>query len=141
MDINQENIDIFKKKFSEAINIAGNLYFEDKVSIGKGLLNKLEQGELMLAFIGSTSAGKSTVINNLIQSTILPVSTIPTTGAMTLIRVMNDLSKSTFSKVSLKDGDLSVLDDDKVFAELSKNGHCPKKLVRSKFHHKQLLNG
>ncbi len=121
MDINQENIAVFKQNFSEAVNIAENLYFEDKVSIAKGLLNKLEQGELMLAFIGSTSAGKSTVINNLIQSPILPVSTIPTTGAMTLIRVFNGLSKPTFYKVSLKDGDSSVLDDDKVFAELSKN--------------------
>lgn len=119
MDIKQEDIDIFRDKLLKIIDIAEHLYFEDKVSIGKGLLEKLNQGELMLAFIGGTSAGKSTVINNLIQSPILPVSPIPTTGAMTLIRVVNDLSKPTFSKVSLKDGELSVIDD-KTFSALSK---------------------
>src|SRR5699024_4440563 len=44
------------------------------------LYQKLENGELMISFSGHFSAGKSSIINNLLGQDILPKSPIPTSA-------------------------------------------------------------
>ena len=131
----QESIEQF---LEQAIPIARELKFEDKANQAEGLLNKLKQGELMLAFVGSTSAGKSTVINNLLGGYFLPVSSIPTTGVMTLIRIDSVIKAPEYSQVMINDNKSKIInfedfqnlsqqdsDDYYLLLDLPDNGHLP----------------
>ncbi len=108
-----------KQFLAEAIPIARELQFEEKAVRAENLLDKLNHGELLLAFVGSTSAGKSTVINNLLNSQLLPVSAIPTTGVMTLIRIVEGINAPVYAKVNFNKSESTVIAHDR-FVKLSR---------------------
>ena len=58
----------------------------DRLNIlGKFLIQRIANPDSYVVFLGETSGGKSTVVNGFIKEKILPVSSIPTTGAITEI--------------------------------------------------------
>ncbi|CAM3896706.1 dynamin family protein [Cohnella lubricantis] len=60
------------------------------------LAEKLEQGDLTIAFCGHFSAGKSTLVNALIGAPLLPSSPIPTTANVVTVRSGEPLAQVTF---------------------------------------------
>lgn len=50
--------------------------------LAKFLYERIKNPDSYVVFIGETSSGKSTIINGLLQRHILPVSSVPTTGAI-----------------------------------------------------------
>ncbi|WP_100333648.1 dynamin family protein [Bacillus alkalisoli] len=70
-------------KIVEALHETQDYKSAKKVS---QLIDKLENNELMLAFCGHFSAGKSSFINELLQEQILPASPIPTSANVVTIK-------------------------------------------------------
>ncbi|MDP4083504.1 MAG: dynamin family protein [Bacillota bacterium] len=62
----------------------------------KQLAQKLENSEFMIAFCGHFSAGKSTMINNLIGENLLPSSPIPTSANLVKVRSGEEYAKVFF---------------------------------------------
>ena len=60
----------------------------------------LEKKEYLISFMGQFSAGKSKLINNILQKDILPVHITETTAVITLIRY----GESEYAEVTYKDG-------------------------------------
>lgn len=60
----------------------------------------LEKKEYLISFMGQFSAGKSKLINNILQNEILPVHITETTAVITLIR----FGESEYAEVTYKDG-------------------------------------
>lgn len=69
------------------LNAVGN---EQLWGLARFLFDRLRNPDSYVVFIGETSSGKSTIINGLISTHILPVSAVPTTGAITEISFSND---------------------------------------------------
>ncbi|QHT61795.1 dynamin [Paenibacillus lycopersici] len=61
------------------------------------LRSKLDQGQLTVAFCGHFSAGKSTLVNRLCGTELLPSSPIPTSA--NVVSIMNGEAKATITKL------------------------------------------
>ena len=78
--------------------------------LGKFLLQRIANPESYVVLLGETSSGKSTIINSFIKQKILPVSSIPTTGAITEIYFDQDSKKIGFYAVN-KNATMEILDE------------------------------
>lgn len=75
------------EKLKESINaineIAQTLDNEKIIILSKFLRQRMNQPDSYLVFLGESCSGKSTLINKIIGEDILPVSSVPSTGAIT----------------------------------------------------------
>lgn len=88
--IEKDNIN---KHLHEAISLYENFQKNgdiERVHKAENLIQKLNNEELIVAFSGHFSAGKSTMINHLIGEQILPSSPIPTSANLVRVRQAED---------------------------------------------------
>ena len=93
------NSDIFnsqKEKLKELIPIVKAANKPDLTALTKFLVERLNQPDAFVVFLGETSSGKSSIINGLIGKQILPVSAKPTTGAITEVMFSNETKSPTY---------------------------------------------
>lgn len=76
-----------KKKLSDLKPILNAVGDENLWSEAKFLYQRLSNPDYYIVFIGETSSGKSSIINGILDDEILPMSAIPTTGAITEIKL------------------------------------------------------
>ena len=84
----------------ELCSIAQDLGNERLLYTGKFLKQRILNPECYVVCLGETSSGKSTIINSLIGAHILPVSVLPTTGAISEICFDHDISVESFYAIN-----------------------------------------
>ena len=82
-------------------------------SAGKFLKQRFRNPEHYVVCLGETSSGKTTLINSLIGEKILPVSAIPTTGAIAEISFEQDISEKEFYAIN-KNATMEVLSEEQI---------------------------
>lgn len=111
------NEDLLKK--IEVILSAIKLLNNERLDIlGEFLLQRIANPDNYVVFLGETSSGKSTIINSFIKKKILPVSSIPTTGAITEIYFDNECEKIKYYAIN-QDATMEMIDSEtfKVLAQ------------------------
>ncbi len=88
--------------------------------LGKFLTQRIANPESYVVLLGETSSGKSTVINGIIRKEVLPISAIPTTGAITEVYFENKDSRMIEYYAINKDATMEVLDEE-AFSFLAKS--------------------
>jgi len=83
-----------------AVQLADRVDLPSRAQEVQVLREKLNSKEVYISFVGATSSGKSTIINNLLGKMILPVNPIPTTGAIVLIKIVDQTQPQVFFKVN-----------------------------------------
>ena len=108
-----------KKAVDELCEVAKELKEPKWITMSKFLRQRIYQPDSYLVFLGESCSGKSTLINKLIGKDILPVSSIPSTGAITEVffdretteedyfainqnATMEQLNKDTFCELALR---------------------------------------
>jgi small GTP-binding protein len=86
---------------------------------GKELLNKWQEGTLNIGFCGHFSAGKSTMINQLLDKQLLPASPIPTSANLVILRHGEPHAEILFTDGTEKEIKVSQLEQWKAYC---KNG-------------------
>jgi small GTP-binding protein len=86
---------------------------------GKELLNKWQEGTLNIGFCGHFSAGKSTMINQLLDKQLLPASPIPTSANLVILRHGEPRAEISFTDGTEKEIQVSQLEQWKAYC---KNG-------------------
>ncbi|REI00914.1 dynamin family protein, partial [Staphylococcus felis] len=84
--INQNELDILYKLKKEVEKSD----HQSLVTMINQIIKKVYLNHYTLTFVGHFSAGKSTLINNLIERDILPSSPVPTTSNTALVSVSNE---------------------------------------------------
>lgn len=84
----------------ELCNIAQSLDNDRLVYSGKFLRQRILKSECYAVCLGETSSGKSTIINSLIGENILPVSALPTTGAISEVCFDSDIFDKSFYAIN-----------------------------------------
>lgn len=82
---------------------------EEITALAKFLYERITHPDSYLVFLGEFSSGKSSIINGLLKETVLPVSSAPTTAAITEVELTSDIEEdeyyainknATFEKIS-----------------------------------------
>jgi small GTP-binding protein len=100
----------------EQLQSAGDHQTKDKLD---EILKKWEKNELNIGFCGHFSAGKSTMINQLLGKQLLPASPIPTSANLVMIREGKPRAEISFTDGEKIDVDVSNIEK---WKEYCKNG-------------------
>lgn len=90
------------------------------MAMGKFLYDRITHPDSYVVFIGETSSGKSTVINSLIQESLLPVSASPTTGTVIETEFREDIESTQFLRIT-KEASFQKIERLIEFNHLAKN--------------------
>lgn len=90
----------FIAAIDELCNIAQTLDNDRLLNTGKFLKQRILNPECYVVCLGETSSGKSTIINSLIGEGILPVSALPTTGAISEVCFDRDIFDKSFYAIN-----------------------------------------
>lgn len=114
-----QNIKINSKDLLSKVSSGINLLTKQKNSKElfqlKKLAYKIQNNESYYVFCGHFSAGKSSLLNDLLQVEKLPTSPIPTSA--NVVKLKNGINKLL---ITLKNGEMYQLEDDLELAELKK---------------------
>lgn len=100
----------------QLVSITGNPEIE---AMSKFLYERIKHHDSYVVFLGETSSGKSSVINGLLRSPILPMKANPSTAAITEIELDTNISDDEFYAIN-KNATIEKLDYS-IFLQLSEN--------------------
>lgn len=80
-----------KKAADILCSIAIELNSQRLIELSKFLRQRISQPDSYVVVLGESCSGKSTIINSLIGQGILPVSSVPSTGAITEVFIDPDI--------------------------------------------------
>ena len=103
-------------RFDALLNLAEEMKRPHQIGVARLLRYKASNPEVYVSLAGETSAGKSTLINSLINEKLLPVGVKPTTGMVSHFCFSNHQGRS-FEAIN-KDGSVEEIDAE-VFHELN----------------------
>ena len=106
-----------KKAADILCSIAIELNSQRLIELSKFLRQRISQPDSYVVVLGESCSGKSTIINSLIGQGILPVSSVPSTGAITEVFIDPDILNATYSVIN-RNATMEVLDYP-TFCELS----------------------
>lgn len=89
-----------KKNIDRLCNIASQLGNQDLHQVSLFLRQRINQPDSYVVFLGESCSGKSTIINSIIEKGILPVSSIPSTGAITEVFVDENADHASYFVVN-----------------------------------------
>ncbi|MBO0958221.1 dynamin family protein [Neobacillus sp. MM2021_6] len=92
----QETIQSVKQKIASLYEYLNEHHDPKQANKVKQLANKLENREFLIAFCGHFSAGKSTMINQVVGEKLLPSSPIPTSANLVKVKSGEDYAKVFF---------------------------------------------
>lgn len=104
------------KKLEQLISITENSEIE---AISSFLYERIKHHDSYVVLLGETSSGKSSVINGLLGSPVLPMKANPSTAAITEIELSNNVSSDEFY-VIYKNAAIEEIDHNS-FLQLSEN--------------------
>ncbi|MFB5086735.1 dynamin family protein [Psychrobacillus sp. PGGUH221] len=87
---NLENIQLLKEKNALLATLFQRNLDEERFAKAKLFADKLENGTFTIAFAGHFSAGKSSMINALVDEQLLPTSPIPTSANIVTVKKTNN---------------------------------------------------
>ncbi len=109
------------------INIVNN---EEITCMAKFLTDRIMHPDSYLVFLGETSSGKSTIINSLMNDTILPMRASPTTAAITEVELCDDINEDGYFAIN-KNATIENISK-KTFLDLCENPDSNLKRLRLK---------
>ena len=109
------------------INIVNN---EEITCMAKFLTDRIKHPDSYLVFLGETSSGKSTIINSLMNDTILPMRASPTTAAITEVELCDDINEDGYFAIN-KNATIENISK-KTFLDLCENPDSNLKRLRLK---------
>lgn len=98
----------------QVVSMTGNSEIE---AMSKFLYERIKHHDSYVVFLGETSSGKSSIINGLLQDSVLPMKANPSTAAITEIELSNNCSKSEFYAIN-KNATIEKIDNS-IFLQLS----------------------
>ena len=107
----KKSMDKLNGVVKQIVEIAEQLGKTELSVNAKFLLNRINHPESYLVFLGETCCGKSTLINGILNKEIMPVSGIPSTGAITEIYCDNLEKEERFFAIN-KNATMETLDQE-----------------------------
>lgn len=107
----KKSMDKLNGVVKQIVEIAEQLGKTELAVNAKFLLNRINHPESYLVFLGETCCGKSTLINGILNKEIMPVSGIPSTGAITEIYCDNLEKEEGFFAIN-KNATMETLDQE-----------------------------
>lgn len=107
----KKSMDKLNGVVKQIVEIAEQLGKTELAVNAKFLLNRINHPESYLVFLGETCCGKSTLINGILNKEIMPVSGIPSTGAITEIYCDNLEKEERFFAIN-KNATMETLDQE-----------------------------
>lgn len=89
--------------------IAERIDKQDLIQVAKFLRQRIYQPDGYVVFLGESCSGKSTIINSMIGQGILPVSSVPSTGAITEVFLNQSQSDPIYAVIN-RDATMEILD-------------------------------
>ena len=89
-----------KENIDKLCNIANQLGNQDLYQVSLFLRQRINQPDSYVVFLGESCSGKSTIINSIIEKGILPVSSLPSTGAITEVFVDENADRDSYFVVN-----------------------------------------
>lgn len=104
------------KMLEQLVSMTGNPEIE---AMSKFLYERIRHHDSYVVFLGETSSGKSSVINGLLRTPVLPMKANPSTAAITEIELSNNCSEDEFYAIN-KNATIEKLDYN-LFLQLSEH--------------------
>ena len=98
-----------KKNIDSLCRVAKRLNNGDLLQVALFLRQRIHQPDSYVVFLGESCSGKSTVINSIVGKGILPVSGIPSTGAITEVFINESAETDSFAVIN-RDATMELLD-------------------------------
>ena len=89
-----------KRYICDLCDVAKELENQELLQLSYFLRQRIYQPDSYVVFLGETCSGKSTVINGMIGRNILPVSGIPSTGAITEVFIDNAAVEEKYAAIN-----------------------------------------
>lgn len=102
------------ERLSKLVSMTGNPEID---AMSKFLYERIKHPDSYVVFLGETSSGKSSIINGLLDSPVLPMKANPTTAAITEIELNNEVSDIQYYAIN-KNATIKKIDRN-LFLELS----------------------
>ena len=89
-----------KETIDRLCNVANQLGSQNLYQVSLFLRQRINQPDSYVVFLGESCSGKSTIINSIIEKGILPVSSVPSTGAITEVFVDENADRDSYFVVN-----------------------------------------
>lgn len=107
-----------KKNIDRLCGIAQQLDNKELCQVSLFLRQRINQPDSYIVFLGESCSGKSTIINSIIEKGILPVSSVPSTGAIAEVFVDSSIDQNSYAVIN-RNATMELLDYS-VFCELAR---------------------